>query len=394
MPALAILAVAACLAAPPDQQLMDRVRRLLAETPLIDGHNDVPWRYRERFGLSLDSMDFAGDLSGLDPHMATDLGRLRQGGVGAQFWSVYIPVPNRGGSPGDARLVIEQMDFVKQMCARYPSDLEMACTAEDVVRIHGAGRIACLLGMEGGHSIEDSLAVLRATYALGARYMTLTHTKNTRWCDSATDDAEFGGLSDFGREVVREMNRLGMLVDLSHVSAEAMHDALDVSTAPVIFSHSGAFEICRHVRNVPDDVLKRLPANGGVVMAVFLPGYVSEALRLWEVRRAAEKDPAAWEIAMPPRRAALSQVADHIEYIRGLIGIDHVGIGSDFDGTRGLPEGLEDVSKFPDLLVELLRRGWSDQDLRQLMGLNVLRVMRRAEAVAQRQADPASEAPR
>jgi membrane dipeptidase len=383
MNAIAILAAAVCLA-PPDQEITERVRRLLVETPLIDGHNDVPWRYRERFGLSLDAMDFSGDLSGLDPHMATDLGRLRQGGVGAQFWSVYIPVPERGGAPGDARLVIEQIDFVKQMCARYPDDLELALTAADVERIHAAGRIACLVGMEGGHSIEDSLAVLRATYALGARYMTLTHTKNTRWCDSATDDAQFGGLSDFGREVVREMNRLGMLVDLSHVSAEAMHDALDVSEAPVIFSHSGAFEVCRHVRNVPDDVLRRLPDNGGVVMAVFLPGYVSEALRLWELERAAQPDPAAWEKSNPPPQATLAQVADHIEHIRRAIGIDHVGIGSDFDGTRGLPEGLEDVSKFPELLAELARRGWSDGDLRKLMGENVLRVMRRAEAVARR----------
>ena len=383
-----------------DAALAQRAQQLLREVPLVDGHNDTPWQYRKRAALHLDLMEFSSDLTTLDPPMQTDLARLRQGGVGAQFWSVYIPVPIRGGSPGDARTVIEQIDFVKRLVAAYPADLEIAYTADDIVRIHRSGRIASLIGMEGGHSIEDSLAVLRATYNLGALYMTLAHSKNTKWCDSATDDPEHDGLTEFGEEVVREMNRLGMLVDLSHTSAASMHDALDVSAAPVIFSHSSAFALCRHVRNVPDDVLLRLKDNGGVVMITFLGSYVSEELRLWVERRKGEQarlagvhgddseaiDEAlgAWKAANPRPAATLAQVADHIDHVRALIGVDHIGLGSDYDGTSSLPIGLEDVSKFPNLVVELFRRGYRDGEVRKIVGLNLLRVMREAERVSAR----------
>ncbi|MHC4416600.1 MAG: dipeptidase [Planctomycetota bacterium] len=377
-----------------------RARGLLERVPLIDGHNDTPWQYRKRVDLHLDRLDFAGDLTTLDPPMQTDLARLREGGVGAQFWSVYIPIPERGGRPGDTRTVIEQIDFVKRLVARYPDDLELAYTADDIVRIHRAGRIASLVGMEGGHSIENSLAVLRATYGLGARYMTLAHSRNTAWCDSATDEPVHDGLSEFGREVVREMNRLGMLVDLSHVSPATMRDALEVSRVPVIFSHSSAFAVCGHVRNVPDDILVRLRSNGGVVMITFLGFYVSEPLRLYGERRGEERarlaelhgddrealarDLAVWDQANPRPAATVEQVADHIDHVRELVGIDHIGIGGDFDGTSSLPVGLEDVSKYPNLVVELLRRGYRDEDVEKILGLNVLRVMRKVERVAAR----------
>ncbi len=396
----ALAAATAAHAGPDDAALLDRAHRLLREVPLIDGHNDTPWQYRKRVNLSLDAMDFAADLGALDPPMHTDLRRLRAGGVGAQFWSVYIPVRERGGLPGDARTVIEQIDFVKRLAARYPDDLEIALTADDIVRIHREGRIASLIGMEGGHSIEDSLAVLRATYDLGARYMTLAHSLNTRWCDSATDEAQFGGLTEFGRAVVREMNRIGMLVDLSHVSAETMHDALDVTEAPVIFSHSAAFSICRHARNVPDDVLLRVAENDGVVMITFLGAYVSDDLRLHAEERKARSDAltgepgadaaaieaemAAWDRAHPTPAATVGQVADHVDHVRDLIGISHIGLGGDYDGTTSVPVGLEDVSKYPNLLVELLRRGYRDDEIEAIIGRNVLRVMRDVEQTAAR----------
>ena len=399
-----VLAAGAAVAAPPNHgdvgdmgDLDERARSLLRQTPLIDGHNDTPWQYRKRVELKLDGLDFAGDLSTLDPPMHTDINRLRQGGVGAQFWSVYIPA-QRGGKPGDTRTVIEQIDFVKRLVGRYPDYLELALTADDIERIHADGKIASLIGMEGGHSIEDSLAVLRATYDLGARYMTVTHSKNTNWADSATDDAQFDGLNDFGREVIREMNRLGMLVDLSHVSPATMHDTLDVTAAPVIFSHSSAFAVCNHVRNVPDDVLLRVRDNGGVVMVVFLGYYVSEDLRTWAERRQSERAALAkdqggdnvaitagladWDRLNPKPRATIGQVVDHMDYIRDLIGLDYIGIGGDYDGTSSLPVGMEDVSTYPALIVEMLRRGYTDDAVRKIIGLNVLRVMREVEAVA------------
>ncbi|MCP3903053.1 MAG: membrane dipeptidase [Planctomycetes bacterium] len=381
-----------------DAQLHTHARDLLAAVPLIDGHNDAPWQYRRRVSNDLDAMDFAHDLSHLDPPMQTDLPRLRAGGVGAQFWSVYIPIRERGGRRGDARIVIEQIDLVKQLAERFPDDLEMAYTADDIERIHGGGRIACLAGMEGGHSIENSLAVLRALYDVGARYMTITHSKTLDWADSATDDAVHGGLTEFGEAVIREMNRLGMLVDLSHVSADTMRDAIAVARAPVIFSHSSAFSVCRHVRNVPDDVLEMTRDNDGVVMVTFLSYYVSEELRQhgeqldaerWRLRKLHEddedafrRDLGAWRESNPAPRCTIAQVADHIDHVRDVAGIDHIGIGSDYDGTSALPEGLGDVSTYPALVVELLRRGYSDDDMKKILGLNVLRVMREAERVA------------
>lgn len=392
-----------------DDELMERARRLLGEAPLIDGHNDVPWQYRDRVALHVDQLDFDADLTQLERPMHTDLARLRAGGVGGQFWSVYIPINTRGGRPGDARAVIEQIDLVKRLVAKYPDDLELAYTADDVLRIHRSGKIASMMGMEGGHSIENSLAVLRATYELGARYMTLTHSQNTKWGDSATDDPVYDGLTSFGHEVVREMNRIGMLVDLSHVSPKTMHDALDTARAPVIFSHSGAKALCGHVRNVPDDVLVRLKDNGGVVMVVFLGSFISEELRQWVIRddelqrlvnlqgqdrEAKERDLQAWRESNPRPQATLEQVADHIDHIRDVAGIDHIGIGADYDGMNEVPVGLEDVSCYPNLLVELLRRGYSDEDVKKIIGLNVIRVMRTVEDTAAliQQVQPASDA--
>ncbi len=381
-----------------DAALEARARRLMSETPLIDGHNDVPWQYRKRVNLHLDQMDLASDLTALDPPMHTDIARLRAGGVGGQFWSVFIPIRESGGEAGDARTVIEQIDFAKRLIAQHPDELQLALTAEDVLRAHRAGRIASLMGMEGGHSIENSLAVLRATYDLGARYMTITHSKSTDWADSATDDTDHGGLTEFGREVIREMNRIGMIVDLSHVSPATMHDALDIVQAPVMFSHSSAFAVCAHPRNVPDDVLLRVKENDGVVMITFVGAFVSEEARLARERNEEERnrlkqelgdDEEAIRLAMeswrkdnPAPQATLAQVADHIDHVRNVAGIDHVGIGGDFDGTSSVPVGLEDVSKYPDLVVELLRRDYSDREVQKILGLNILRVMRDVERVA------------
>ncbi|MCL4787965.1 MAG: dipeptidase [Verrucomicrobia bacterium] len=379
-----------------DAQIAE-ARKILKQVPLIDGHNDVPWMYRKRSN-DLSSVDFRGDTSRLRPAWATDIPRLRAGGVGAQFWSVYVPAKLPGAEAVQA--TVEQIDVVHQLCALYPDTFELALTAADVERIHRKGKIASLIGMEGGHSINNSPATLRMMYQLGARYMTLTHTKNTDWADAAGDEAEHQGLTTLGEEVVLEMNRLGMLVDLSHVTDDTMRDALRVTKAPVIFSHSSARAVCDHPRNVPDDVLQLTAANGGVVMVCFLPGYVAESerdefvalsaererLRALhpEDERAVESAIAAWRRARPKFvRATLSDVADHVDHIRKVAGIDHIGIGSDFDGFGGLPpEGLEDVSKYPALLAELLRRGYSKNDIKRIAGLNVLRVMRAAEKVA------------
>jgi membrane dipeptidase len=326
----------------------------------------------------------------------TDLARLAEGRVGAQFWSVYLPGDSRDS--GFVRVQLEQIDIARQVIARYPDRLALALSAGDIEREFKRGRIASLIGMEGGHAIENSLGVLRACYALGARYLTLTHNVTTDWADAALDSARHGGLTPLGREVVREMNRLGMLVDLSHVSPAVMSAALDVAQAPVIFSHSGARALVDHPRNVPDAILARVRANGGIVMVTFVPAFVSVQVAAFEQRRDAEEkrlsvvaDTAerrlaleAWDAANPRPRATLAQVADHIQHVRDVAGADHVGIGSDFDGIDHVPVGLEDVSKFPDLLAELARRGWSDEELGKLAGWNMLRVLREAEVASSR----------
>jgi membrane dipeptidase len=380
---------------PTEQARLRQVQDILRRVPLVDGHNDVPWQYAKRVRNRLADIDLAGDTARLQPPMHTDIARLRRGGVGAQFWSVYVSAD----LPADeaVRATLEQVDVVHRLLERYPADLELARTAADVERLHAAGKIASLIGVEGGHSIHNSLAVLRQLYALGARYMTLTHSKTIDWADSATDDPRHGGLSPFGVEVVREMNRLGMLVDLSHVSPETMQDALAASAAPVIFSHSSARALTDHARNVPDDVLRRMAGNGGVVMVTFVPGFVSEEVRAaYEAERARLRDLhpgdevkvqeglTTWAHAATTPRATLAQVADHLDHVRRLAGADHVGLGSDFDGIETAPRGLEDVSRYPHLLAELLRRGWTPAEIEKLAGRNLLRVFRRVEEVAAR----------
>jgi membrane dipeptidase len=405
---LALVALQPVTAAEPDAAAMARIRQLLATTPLIDGHNDLPWEIRERFQGDLSKIDLSHDTSALPrppeaPPLATDLARLRAGLVGGQFWSVWIPVQIKGAEA--VQTTIEQIDLVKAMAARYPDTLAMAYSSADIRRLHRQGRIASLIGIEGGHQINESLAVLRAYYDLGARYMTLTHTSNTTWADSATDNPAHHGLTPFGKEVVHEMNRLGMLVDLSHVSADTMRSALAIAEAPLIFSHSSARALVDHPRNVPDDVLRSVASNGGVVMVTFFPDYVSDARRRWSADRAAERaryntppfwglyvgQPeraqaalAAWEQAHPQAAVTIADVADHIEHVRAVAGIDHVGIGSDFEGVPGAVTGLEGVDKFPALLMELARRGWSDADLRKVAGENLLRAMAEAEAISAR----------
>ena len=375
---------------------VDQAKRILEEVPLIDGHNDVPWQYRRRVDNHLDSIDLAQSTKELDPPMHTDLARLREGRVGGQFWSVYIPSSIVGEEA--VQTTMEQVDFVYRMTDRYSDDLEMAYTADDVRRIHENGKIASLIGMEGGHSINNSLAVLRMFYEMGARYMTLTHADNPDWADAATDDPEFNGLSEFGEEVVREMNRLGMLVDLSHVSAETMHDALDVTRAPVIFSHSSAYGLVDHPRNVPDDVLERTAENNGLVMITFVTSFVSNEMRQYNADRSARAgelnalypdDPDRrselmdeWEEENPLPLPDIYDVADHIDYVKDKIGVEYVGIGGDYDGITLLPEGLEDVSTYPDLFAELLSRGYTEEELKKIAGLNALRVMEDVEEVA------------
>jgi len=369
-----------------------RAKALHASVPLIDGHNDLPWELRQLAGGDLAKMEISLPQSRLQ----TDIPRLLQGGVGGVFWSVYVP-PTLPG-PEAVRATMEEIDIVFRIARRYPETFHLAFSAQDVEQAFGSGMVASFIGMEGGYSIDNSLAVLRAFYELGARYMTLTHSANIAWADSATDTPAARGLTPFGREVVREMNRLGMLVDLSHVSPDTMRQALDVAQAPVIFSHSSARGLCDHPRNVPDDVLQRIAANGGLVMVTFVPRFVSNAVRLHFDARDAESarltamrgsTPQAvsaglegWDDSHPAPRATVSDVADHIDYIRRIAGIDSIGLGSDFDGMTGTPLGLEDVSKFPNLTAELVRRGYSDQDIYKILGRNLLRVMRRAEAVA------------
>jgi len=391
------------------QEVSDRrLDRVLTQTPLIDGHNDLPWEIRERFGGDLAKVDLSANTAALPAPsgslpMMTDIPRLRRGRVGAQFWSVFIPVEMKG--PQAVQATLEQIDLVKAMCARYPRDLAMAYSAADIRRLHKAGQIASLVGVEGGHQINDSLPVLRTYYDAGARYLTLTHSSNTAWADSATDMPLHHGLTAFGKEVVREMNRLGMLVDLAHVSEETMRAALAVTQAPVIFSHSSARALVDHPRDVPDEVLRLVAANGGIVMVNFAPPYVSDARRRWEAERVAEEarnnsppfgglyigqpDRAAaalkaWDAAHPKPPVTVADVADHIEHIRKVAGVDHAGLGSDFDGIPETPDGLESVERFPALLQELERRGWSDAELAKVAGDNLLRVLSQAEIVSTR----------
>ncbi|MEU5214288.1 dipeptidase [Streptomyces sp. NPDC020742] len=371
----------------------EAARDLLARWPVVDGHNDLPWALREQVRYDLDRRDIATDQSA---HLHTDLPRLRAGGVGAQFWSVYV----RADLAGDAAVsaTLEQIDVVRELVARYPDDLRLTLNADGMEAARAEGRIASLMGAEGGHSINNSLATLRALYRLGVRYLTLTHNHTIDWADSATDAPRHQGLSAFGEEVVREMNRCGMLVDLSHVSADTMRDALRVSTAPVIFSHSSARAVCDHPRNIPDDVLAQLPANGGVAMATFVPKFVLPAAVEWTQRadenmRAHGLHPLdtteagmtvqrAFEAAHPRPRATAATVADHLDHMREVAGIDHLGIGGDFDGTAFTPDGLDDVAGYPNLIAELQRRGWSNPDLAKLTWQNAVRTLRAAEDVA------------
>ncbi|MGW7461439.1 dipeptidase [Streptomyces sp. NPDC054797] len=374
-------------------QRLDEARALLAEHPVVDGHNDLPWALREQVRYDLARRDIGGDQSA---HLHTDIPRLRAGGVGAQFWSVYVRSDYAGDEAVSATL--EQIDVVAQLIDRYPRDLVRALTADDMEAARAEGRIASLMGAEGGHSINNSLATLRALHQLGVRYMTLTHNDTIDWADSATDEPRHGGLSDFGREVVREMNRVGMLVDLSHVAATTMSDALAVSAAPVVFSHSSARAVCDHPRNIPDDVLAMLPANGGVAMATFVPKFILPAAVEWTL--AADENlrahgfhhldttpeamalHRAFEAQRPRPVATAATVADHLDHMREVAGIDHIGIGGDYDGTAFTPSGLDDVAGYPNLVAELLARGWSRADLAKLTWSNAVRVLRDAEAVA------------
>lgn len=360
----------------PTPEQVARAERLLRESPLVDGHNDLPWAIRtfESAPRDVEAYDLRGRTPG-----HTDLERLRAGRLGGQFWSVYIPGDTATARQGFARTQLEQIDIARRVFAKYPEVFEPVTTANGFRLAFARGRIGSAMGMEGGHAIENSLGALRAFYDLGARYMTLTHNQHLDWADAAAPPPRLGGLSEFGREVVREMNRLGMLVDLSHVSPGTMSDALDVTEAPVIFSHSNARALADHARNVPDSILRRMPANGGVVMVTFVPGFTSQALIDWN-RTPAVQRPAG---ARAPR-ATLAQIADHIDHIRRMAGVDHVGIGGDFDGIDDVVEGLEDVASYPRLFAELVRRGWSDEDLRKLAGENVLRAFEDAERVAAR----------
>ena len=398
--ALILAATAALMAAPAHAQQIDpkvkaRIDRILKATPLIDGHNDIAEQLAENYKRTVVGLANGTDQWKPKPLM-TDMARLHQGRVGGQFWSVYID----GTITGDAaiRNTIEQIDIVHRMFEAYPNDLEFARTADDVVRIHKSGKIGSMIGVEGGRQIGGSLAALRAYYDLGARYMTLTHNQTTEWADAATDDPKYDGLSPFGVAVVREMNRIGMLVDLSHVSPATMKDAIAASRAPVIFSHSSARGLVDHPRNVPDDVLALLPANGGVVMVNFVPDFISDAIWKWGADKNAEEarlkafhrnstaevkaGVEAWESTHPRPATNVSTVADHIEHVVKIAGYDHVGIGGDMDGIDSTPQDLTGVQDYPRLFAELIRRGWSDENLAKLAGGNILRVLRQAEAVS------------
>ena len=370
---------------------LERARALLSEHPLVDGHNDLPWAAREQAGYDFEALDIARRV----PTTQTDLPRLGEGGVGGQFWSVFVPSTLQGDAAVAATL--EQVDAVHRMIATYADRLALARTADEVERARETGRVASLLGAEGGHSIGCSLGTLRMLHVLGVRYLTLTHNDNTPWADSATDEPVVGGLSTFGREVVAEMNRLGMMVDLSHVAATTMRAALETTTAPVIFSHSSALALCDTPRNVPDDVLAALPANGGVCMVTFVPEFVSPATAAWRLEAATAaagvgveardwesfgRFTAGWQREHPKPDATIAQVVAHLEHVREVAGIDHVGIGGDYDGTDTFPVGLEDVSGYPRLVAALLERSWSESDVAQLVRGNTLRVMRDVEAVA------------
>lgn len=366
-----------------------RAISILQEAPVVDGHNDLPWVIREKFGGNVENHDIS-----VRAQFDTDIPRLREGMVGTQFWSVYVP---SSMSPLDAmRAQLEQIDIARRIVSRYPKDLVLATSVADIHAAQYDGRIASLLGIEGGHVIVNSLGALRSYYDLGVRYMTLTHFHSNDWADSATDEARHEGLTEFGREVVREMNRIGMIVDLSHVSAATMNDVLDIAEAPVIFSHSSARALTDHARNVPDSVLRRMADNGGVVMVTFIPAYVLEARREWEdgmipLLKNAVTD-ADWDrigkeyrqANGAPPLASLADVADHIEHVARVAGVDHVGIGSDFYGASGddLIQGLEDVSRFPHLIAELARRGWSDANLAKLSRHNLLRAFGEVEKVS------------
>ena len=380
----------------PDAARILHIKDLLREVPLIDGHNDLPWQYR-KLGNDMNAIDLTEDTTGLK--LVTDFSRLKAGCVGGQFWSVYIP-PTMLGSVA-VRAVLEQIDVVHQMVAGYPDYLELALTADDIQRIHRKGKVASLIGMEGGHSIDNSLAMLRITYALGARYMTLTHTKSLDWADAAGDQPKAHGLSKFGEGVVHEMNRLGMLVDVSHVTDETMAATIKVSKEPVICSHSSARALCNVPRNVPDDLLKQIAASGGIVMVNFVPGFLTEQGRLHDVEEQSEENRLEklygkdenktkpllekWNKVHPAPLPTLSDVANHMDHIRKVAGVDCLGIGGDYEGFSHPPIGLEDVSCYPALLAELSRRGYSDDEIKKIAGLNLLRVFRSAEKVAAEQ---------
>jgi membrane dipeptidase len=370
---------------------LERARELLSRSPILDGHNDLPWALRELGRSDLDGVELTTGIT----ETQTDLPRLRAGGVGAQFWSVFVPSSLQGDSA--VATTLEQIDLTRRLIGRFPDALEQAGTADDVERIMAEGKVASLMGAEGGHSIGSSLGVLRTLYALGVRYMTLTHNDNVPWADSATDEPAAGGLTDFGREVVAEMQRVGMLVDLSHTAPTTMRDALDAARGPVIFSHSSARAVCDHPRNVPDDVLAAMASGGGVCMVTFVPSFVSEECRQWDRGVADEMrerglDPKDYSARMrvaaerakthPRPNATISEVADHVDHVRAVAGVEHVGVGGDYDGTDQLPEGLSDVSGYPALFAELLHRGWTEPELALLSSGNILRVLHDAEKTA------------